>query len=899
MITNPIASRTDHLAGNGFGTNSSGSGSSYASGAFGDGRLLLLKSTGGTIGFVAPSGSSSSANPTGSSWKSIAFGNGRFVVVGTASPYATASTDDGATYMDASGLSAGFNAVAYGNGVFTAVGASGNIATSTDGLTWSTRSSGVATQNWTSVAYGEGKFVAVGPVTGVSQVRVSSNLGATWSAGSQASDIGANPWQSVAYGDGAFVAVSSTGTTRSMYSTDGTNWINGDTSSAMIAYKAITYDALGGSFIAVASTGSSGSRVAVGTSAGVFSLGSGSNTSTNYQSVTYGAGKVYVASGTTNAYSSGGAFVSQAPGQLPAPTATAGEVSANLTWNTGDQGTPVVSGYKIEYRLTSSAEWTTYSDDTGTTTQSATVSGLAAGHAYEFRVSAVNSLGTGPASDASNQVTPTGDSGITFNTVPSITYGETDNASASASLGTGEDIAYSATSPDCSVSETGTVTGVAAGTDNCVVVASIVDSSDTVQSSNSQLLSVGKGILSVTPDAKSRTFGQAVPTYSFSVTGFVNAETADTAAGYQTPTCTSAYTVATNVADSPLSISCSGGQADNHTFDYQPASLTIVKADQTITIQSLPDHTGVTAPFSIASDVSSSSGLTVGLSSDTPAICTVSGSTVTLLASGTCTIRGTQAGGDNYNPATDVTSSFNYIAATAPAVVGVTIEGQQVVGQTLKAVPVGATGTEPLTIGYQWKSSATSDGTFTAIPGATAAEFVVPDTQVGKFIAVDITITNASPSTASASSQPTPQIVWTTDLPTVLGVICVHGSCANTDLSGLDLSGAQLAGVNFSGANLTGTNLSNAVLTNAKFTGATLQKANLHGAKLRNADFRKADLRKADLRKADLRKTDHRRANLRRADLRKSDLRKADLRKADLRMAKLAGANLHKAKFSN
>ena len=84
-------------------------------------------------------------------------------------------------------------------------------------------------------------------------------------------------------------------------------------------------------------------------------------------------------------------------------------------------------------------------------------------------------------------------------------------------------------------------------------------SSDNVHSgsSNNTNLTVNKATLTVTPDPQSRTYGQAAPSYTFSVTGFQNGENAGTASGYVAPSCTSDYTVTTTVAQSPRAISCS------------------------------------------------------------------------------------------------------------------------------------------------------------------------------------------------------------------------------------------------------------------------------------------------------------------------------------------------------
>ena len=247
-------------------------------------------------------------------------------------------------------------------------------------------------------------------------------------------------------------------------------------------------------------------------------------------------------------------------------------------------------------------------------------------------------------------------------------------------------------------------------------------------------IAIGKVSLTVTPDAKSRTYGQAIPTYTFSVTGFVNGETTGTAAGYVAPSCTSGYTTSTPVAGSPLTITCSGGSATNYAFDTSAtAQLTIARADaacavsgvsvtydgaahgatgactgvrgetltgldlgasftdvpggtadwtlgnpnynvdegsvdidiaaaaQAIEFPALPDVTFGAAGFVL--DATTDSGLPISYSSLTPGVCTVSGTTVTIVGVGTCTIEASQAGDDNHAPAAPVTRSFVVLGA--------------------------------------------------------------------------------------------------------------------------------------------------------------------------------------------------------------------------------------------
>src|SRR5207247_5947718 len=81
-----------------------------------------------------------------------------------------------------------------------------------------------------------------------------------------------------------------------------------------------------------------------------------------------------------------------------------------------------------------------------------------------------------------------------------------------------------------------------------------------------------------------------------------------------------------------------------------------VKANQTISFGALADKTVGAAPFVVSA--TASSGLTVSFSvASGPA--TISGSTVTLTgATGTVTVRASQAGNGTYNAAADVDHSF-------------------------------------------------------------------------------------------------------------------------------------------------------------------------------------------------------------------------------------------------
>jgi adhesin/invasin len=94
-----------------------------------------------------------------------------------------------------------------------------------------------------------------------------------------------------------------------------------------------------------------------------------------------------------------------APGQPTALAGTPGVRSVSLTWTapTSDGGASITD-YTVEYSSDSGSNWTTFADGTSASTR-ATVTGLTDGTEYTFRVSAVNSAGTGTAS-ATETVTP-------------------------------------------------------------------------------------------------------------------------------------------------------------------------------------------------------------------------------------------------------------------------------------------------------------------------------------------------------------------------------------------------------------------------------------------------------------------------------------------------------------
>ena len=110
----------------------------------------------------------------------------------------------------------------------------------------------------------------------------------------------------------------------------------------------------------------------------------------------------------------------------------------------------------------------------------------------------------------------------------------------------------------------------------------------------------------------------------------------------------STYNKVDVISSGEITITCSG-------------SLTAQPQTQAITFSTAPTVTvGGTGTVS----ATASSGLAVTFTSPTTGICTVSGSTVTGVAAGTCTIAANQAGNGSYNPAPQVTQNINVTVAS-------------------------------------------------------------------------------------------------------------------------------------------------------------------------------------------------------------------------------------------
>ncbi len=266
--------------------------------------------------------------------------------------------------------------------------------------------------------------------------------------------------------------------------------------------------------------------------------------------------------------------------------------------------------------------------------------------------------------------------------VPSATF------TVSATASSGLTVAFASSTPAVCTVAGNTVSVVSAGT--CTLVASQAGNGNYNAAANAN------GSVSIAAASQTITF-PVVATQTFAPGATLNVSA----------TASSGLAVSF-VSDSPAVCSVSGNvvtllaagscgiratQAGNGNYNAAADvrnTFTVDKSAQTITFSQITAQTfAPSGGFSVAA--STNSGLVVSFASDTPAVCSVSGTAVSILTAGTCTLRASQAGNGNYNPAADVTASV-VIAQSAQTITFGALPGQPLAGTPLQVSASSSSG---------------------------------------------------------------------------------------------------------------------------------------------------------------------------------------------------------------
>ena len=345
-------------------------------------------------------------------------------------------------------------------------------------------------------------------------------------------------------------------------------------------------------------------------------------------------------------------------------TATAGDAQAAVSFTApANTGGAAITGYTV----TSNPGGFTASGSASPIS----VTGLANGTAYTFTVTATNSAGTGSASAASNSVTPKGVQTITFANPGTQNFGTSPTLTATASSSLAPTFS-SATTGVCTVTSGGALTFVAAGT--CTIDADqagngAFQAAPTV----SQSFTVA-AIVPTTPTIGTATAGNAQAAVTFTapasdggsvITGYTVTSSPGgiTATGSASPisvtglTNGTAYTFTVAATNSAGTGSASG--ASNSVTPMGTQTISGFIANPSSPVFS-PNGT-----FSVAATASSGLPVAFGIDAGSASVCSIAGSTVTMLSAGTCSITADQAGNASYLPASQQTLA---VIITAPPV---------------------------------------------------------------------------------------------------------------------------------------------------------------------------------------------------------------------------------------
>lgn len=422
-----------------------------------------------------------------------------------------------------------------------------------------------------------------------------------------------------------------------------------------------------------------------------------------------------------------------APAAPTGISAIAGTAQAQVSFTAGDSG-----GAPATYTATSIPDGRTATGNASPLT----VTGLSNGISYAFTVTADNGAGTAT-SASSNSVTPAASQTITFNNPGTQTYGTAPTLTATSSSGLPVTFASTSTAV-CSISSTGVLSFHQAGT--CTIQASQDGSAAYLPAS------VVPQSFSVQPTAP------GAPVIGTATAGDGEASVAFSAPANNGGTAITGYTVtaapggrSASGSASPLRITgLDNGIAYTFTVTAtqgagtggpSAASNSVIPiAAQTITFAPPGNRNFGTTSTLVAT---ASSGLAVTLSSTTPAVCTVSGTALTPVAPGTCSVTASQSGSPAFSPATPVTQAFAIIVPGGAVSIPTSALAHVMSGTPYSATLIASGGAAP----YHWTASGLPAGLGLSPTG------VISGTthSAGVFIVV-LTVTDAAGQTASANT---------------------------------------------------------------------------------------------------------------------------------------------------
>jgi len=162
----------------------------------------------------------------------------------------------------------------------------------------------------------------------------------------------------------------------------------------------------------------------------------------------------------------------------------------------------------------------------------------------------------------------------------------------------------------------------------CIVIVSAGNDNNNVKATNTVTFTVGAAALTISADNKTRVYGAANPTLTYTPSGFVNGENSGVLSG--SPSLTTSATTNSSVAGSSYTITAAVGtlSAANYSFTFVNGQLSVTAAPLSITANNDSKTYGQTKTYGAGQTTFTSSGLQNGETIGSVTI-TASGGTAT------------------------------------------------------------------------------------------------------------------------------------------------------------------------------------------------------------------------------------------------------------------------------
>ena len=314
---------------------------------------------------------------------------------------------------------------------------------------------------------------------------------------------------------------------------------------------------------------------------------------------------------------------------------------------TGLQGADTVASIGLTVTCTTSATNASAAGSAQTTSCSGAAS------TTHYTVSYVAGTMTVNQATQTVNITSTAPTAKTYSGSNSQTYTVTDTGGAS---GNPVVLTIDATSTSgCTIAGSTVSYGSGAGT--CIVDANQAGNTNySAAAQVQQTFTIGKAALTITANNMSMTYGTTPPAVTYTPTGLKGADTV--ASIGLTVTCTTSATNA-SAAGSAQTTSCSGAASTtNYTVTYVAGTMTVNQATPTVSISNLPASGTYGGSFTPTYTVTPGDAGATSVTSNSTAICTVTGSTVNYVGIGTCSLTAHVAATTNYTAASGTAQTF-------------------------------------------------------------------------------------------------------------------------------------------------------------------------------------------------------------------------------------------------